>query len=166
MSISNITNRVDQICNLLEELDGVVHGRKKLQKIVFIASELGLLPHQYHDFDWNYYGVYSYELASDIDIANRLQFVKEEEEYDGLNTSYKYELGEKGNEVKTEFKLNGDQKFILEKDARFLEVLSSIFYFARKYNDDDKIRDILSKFKGHLSSYFDEAFETYHNFVD
>jgi uncharacterized protein YwgA len=162
MNVTNITDRINQLCILLSELGGVIDGRKKLQKIVFIASELGQLPHQYRDFDWNYYGVYSYELANDIDIADRLQYLNEVEQVEGSNTSYRYQLAERGKEIAASFKLNPELKSLFSNmDARFLEVLSSIFYFAKKYDDDKTIRDLLTKFKGHLSSYFDEAFEAF-----
>ena len=48
---------------------GQVLGRKKLQKIVYIMQEfMGIFdpPFKYR---WNYYGVYSYDLAAALDVG-------------------------------------------------------------------------------------------------
>ncbi len=159
MAIPKITDRIDQLCDLLNVLGGTIDGRKKFQKIVFIASELNKLPNKYRDFNWNYYGVYSYELAHDIDIANRLNYLKEEDDEAG----YIYELTKKGTEIDHNLQLPENLISIFtENNSRFLEVLSSIVYFARKTPNDEEIKNKLHKFKGHLKSYFDDAFATYH----
>lgn len=161
MDKSNFSERIKYVNGILNLLDGEIEGRKKFQKIVYLFSELSDLPIDYN-FKWNLYGVYSNTLALDIEYANRLNHINESVKDYKYYTNYKYELSEKGKE--TTYKVDARDNLITiakNKNAQFLEVLSSIVYFSKDFDTKDEINTELMKYKGHLREYFSSAYTSF-----
>lgn len=156
-------DNINILCDVVKSFGGKIYGRKRMHKIIFILQEKGFMPKTIYQFRWNYYGVYSDELANDVDLGEFFDMIKEVEEYVGSNKTYVIES------VPSNYitKIINDQaiqraiEILSHKETRVLEVLSSIIYFEKqglKGKDLDKKLDF---FKGHLNKYFEEAFETY-----
>ncbi|MCS7365125.1 MAG: hypothetical protein NDF54_06805 [archaeon GB-1867-035] len=81
------------LLKILKEHSGVIEGRKRFQKIVFLLKEKYGIPLKYSFLSY-YYGPYSKELQRDLNILVRLGLI--EEDFDGVMYTYKLtELGEK-----------------------------------------------------------------------
>lgn len=111
---------------------GEVVGRKKLQKIVYIAQKLQLGLNQ--RFRFHYYGPYSEELSLEIEELGALGFLRETLEQKGGYCVYRYSVTEKGEDFLTRVPVEMvDASPIVhqlnQSTARFLELLSTVFYF-------------------------------------
>ena len=159
MSTMRTLDRIQKLANLIYAMGGEVKGRKRFQKIVFILQEIRVIRSTY-DFQWNYYGVYSYDLAWDIEFANKLKILKEEEVQEDLNyITYKIKVADC--EMEKGFSSKKTIKELSKLDARTLEVLSSIFYLSRHYHRRSELESKLKALKGHLKGSFEQAFEIY-----
>lgn len=142
---------------------GQVMGRKKMQKIIYIIQEkFGNLFEPSFEFKWNFYGVYSDELASELSIGEFFNIFRETpvKRYDYL--SYAIEVVDE-TVTETTFitqneQLNKLMQFLNDKESRLLEVLSSIIFFRGKGFSVEEIECELFKFKGHLREFFDDAY--------
>lgn len=142
---------------------GQVMGRKKMQKIIYIIQEeFGNLFDPSFEFKWNFYGVYSDELASELSIGEFFNIFRETpvKKYDYL--SYAIEVvdetvTETTSVIQNE-QLNKLMRFLNDKESRLLEVLSSIIFFRGKGLPEEGIECELFKFKGHLRGFFDDAY--------
>jgi len=157
----SLTERINAIANILHCLGDRIEGRKKMQKVTYLLQEFGLIDKLYH-FEWNYYGVYSQELSSDIQHACGFGLMTEEKEID-IHNNVKYEISLKENpEIKLEdcsAKMNSFLEKLNQLDVKELEVMSSIIYFTRKEYNKEKIKELLKSYKGHLKSFFNPSFE-------
>ena len=85
---------------LLELIDrlGGVQGRKRLQKLVYLAKQRDLPIDD--DFSFHYYGPYSSTLAARVDQLTQAEYLKEEkhEQGDPKIVEYAYAIAEKGEE--------------------------------------------------------------------
>ena len=114
-----------------------VIGRKKLQKMVFIAKKLSF-PFQ-EKFQFHFYGPYSEELTLRVEELCNMGFLNEVKEKKGGYYQYRYSLTENGKEF---LSLNEIEMPNLpacltdmnQQSSRFLELVSTVLYF-----------DILSK---------------------
>jgi uncharacterized protein YwgA len=114
------------------EVAGEVAGRKKLQKMVYIAKKLRV------DFDerfeFHMYGPYSEELSLKVDELCNLGLLDENKESKGAIDTYHYTLNETGRKFleHNPVHLGSGERMIVrmnEENARFLELVSTILYF-------------------------------------
>ncbi|MDF1507212.1 YwgA family protein [Robertmurraya sp. DFI.2.37] len=111
---------------------GEITGRKKLQKMIYIAKKI-TFPFQ-ERFQFHFYGPYSEELTLRMEELCNMGFVDEVKENKGGYYQYRYTLTETGKEF---LSLNEIDMPCLEdcmtdmneQSARFLELVSTILYF-------------------------------------
>ncbi|MCT8140055.1 YwgA family protein [Anaerobacillus sp. CMMVII] len=111
---------------------GEVIGRKKLQKIIYIAKKINF-PFQ-ERYNFHFYGPYSEELTLRIEEMCNLGFVHETKEQKGGYYQYRYTLSEEGAKFLSISsldlpKLKDFTLDINEKSSRFLELVSTLLYF-------------------------------------
>ena len=120
-----------KIIRLIETV-GEVSGRKKLQKMVYIAKHLDM------DFDerfeFHMYGPYSEELTLRVDELCNMGLLDEQVETKGAIHMYRYTLNDTGRDFlrfhEVDFGL-GEQAIrrMNEENSRFLELVSTILFF-------------------------------------
>ena len=120
-----------KVLHLLKQAGEVV-GRKKLQKIVYITQKLQFEFNQ--RFQFHFYGPYSEKLSLEIEELCQLGFLQEMLEDKGNYNVYRYQISEKGKDFLAHVPVEmGDMLPILDKlnqsSARFLELVSTVFYF-------------------------------------
>jgi len=140
---------------------GQIIGRKKMQKIVYIAQKFSNPFNVPLAYKWNYYGVYSDELTSKLRIG---QFFKIFEEIPVMDYGYQsYAIRVKDNTEKTHAINNNVLKELMQhlnsKEPRLLEVISSIIYFKNEGLTEEEIDLRLREFKGHLEKFFAPAYD-------
>lgn len=139
---------------------GQVIGRKKLQKIAYIIQEFTGAFTPPLKYGWNYYGVYSYDLASTLTIGKFFDVFNETPVIDHNYRSYAIMTKVEGQTlsvVENEFVRNL-MSFLNSKEPRLLEVLSSIIYFKKEGLSDEAVITKLQEFKGHLSGFYADAY--------
>ncbi|ADU32356.1 YwgA family protein [Evansella cellulosilytica] len=121
-------------CKLLALLKetGEVVGRKKLQKLIYIAKKLHF-PF-YEKYQFHLYGPYSEELNLRVEEMSELTFVEEVKEKKAGYYQYRYKLSDKGNEFLelSSYQLpesKGVFNDINEKSSKFLELVSTVLFF-------------------------------------
>lgn len=111
---------------------GEVVGRKKLQKMIYIAKKMDF-PFQ-ERFQFHFYGPYSEELTLRVEELCNMGFLNEVKEKKGGYYQYRYTLTESGkeflslNEVEMPL-LDGCLVDMNDQNARFLELVSTVLYF-------------------------------------
>ncbi|RSD27181.1 YwgA family protein [Mesobacillus subterraneus] len=113
-------------------VSGEVIGRKKLQKMIYIAKKMEF-PFQ-ERFQFHFYGPYSEELTLRVEELCNMGFLDEVKEKKGGYYQYRYTLTEAGQEFLGETSIEmpclGDcLTDINEQNARFLELVSTVLYF-------------------------------------
>lgn len=138
--------KIVQFISLAEE----VTGRKKLQKMIFIAKKMNF-PFQ-EKFQFHMYGPYSEELTLRIEELCEMGFIHEECMDKGSYVQYKYDVSEEGKNFleTTEQEANGLQDFIQKmqvKSSRFLELVSTLLYFdhLEKVDQIEKVHIVKNK---------------------
>lgn len=111
---------------------GEIVGRKKLQKMIYIAKKVDF-PFQ-ERFQFHFYGPYSEELTLRVEELCNMGFLNEIKEKKGGYMQYRYSLTSEGMEF-----LNMNQVELPQleecltdmnsQNARFLELVSTILYF-------------------------------------
>lgn len=109
-----------------------ITGRKKLQKMIFIAKKIAF-PFQ-EKFNFHFYGPYSEELTLRVEELINMGFINETKENKGGYVQYRYALTESGEEflqVNDVYMENLQECLTLmnNQSARFLELVSTILYF-------------------------------------
>ncbi|SFE08587.1 hypothetical protein SAMN05216238_10842 [Lentibacillus persicus] len=109
-----------------------VSGRKKLQKMVYILQKCHVPFEEKYQF--HFYGPYSEELSLRIEELCNLGFISEEKEAKSNYIQYHYQITEDGNEFLNQFQMDmpdmTEQISLLKaKSSRFLELVSTMFYF-------------------------------------
>ncbi|MBT2696955.1 YwgA family protein [Bacillus sp. ISL-40] len=113
-------------------VSGEIIGRKKLQKMIYIAKKVAFPFHE--RFQFHFYGPYSEELTLRVEELCNMGFLNEVKEKKGGYFQYRYTLTEPGkeflsvNEVEMPF-LQDCLVDMNEQNARFLELVSTILYF-------------------------------------
>ncbi|MEH7303620.1 YwgA family protein [Neobacillus drentensis] len=113
-------------------VSGEIIGRKKLQKMIYIAKKVAF-PFQ-ERFQFHFYGPYSEELTLRVEELCNMGFLDEVKEKKGGYYQYRYTLTEPGkeflslNEVEMPF-LQDCLVDMNEQNARFLELVSTVLYF-------------------------------------
>ena len=142
---------------------GEIIGRKKLQKMIYIAKKLNL-PF-YEKYNFHFYGPYSEELTLRIEELCNLGFINEVHEKKGGYFQYRYSLTEAGQEFLGHYELDLPplEDFMLdlnEQNSRFLELVSTVLYFEGLEKDEvkDKVFTLKSK-QRYTEEEIDEAYQ-------
>lgn len=122
-------------------VSGEVIGRKKLQKMIYIAKKMEF-PFQ-ERFQFHFYGPYSEELTLRVEELCNMGFLNEIKEKKGGYFQYRYSLTEAGQEFLgvngVEMPSLGDcLTDINGQNARFLELVSTVLYFDNLPEDEVK----------------------------
>ncbi|AGK56085.1 YwgA family protein [Bacillus sp. 1NLA3E] len=143
-------------------VSGEITGRKKLQKMIYIAKKISF-PFQ-ERFQFHFYGPYSEELTLRVEELCNIGFLNEIKENKGGYHQYRYALTESGKEF---LSLNEvDMPTLPEcladmngQNARFLELVSTILYFDNlpKEEVQDKVFTLKSK-QRYTTEEVDEAY--------
>jgi uncharacterized protein len=113
-------------------VSGEIIGRKKLQKMIYIAKKVAFPFHE--RFQFHFYGPYSEELTLRVEELCNMGFLNEMKEKKGGYFQYRYTLTEPGkeflslNEVEMPF-LQDCLVDMNDQNARFLELVSTVLYF-------------------------------------
>lgn len=113
-------------------VSGEITGRKKLQKMIYIAKKVDF-PFQ-ERFQFHFYGPYSEELTTRVEELCNMGFLNEVKEKKGGYFQYRYTLTDAGKEF---LSMNDVDMPCLqdclvdmnEQNARFLELVSTVLYF-------------------------------------
>ncbi|WP_309867604.1 YwgA family protein [Bacillus sp. SLBN-46] len=113
-------------------VSGEITGRKKLQKMIYIAKKVDF-PFQ-ERFQFHFYGPYSEELTTRVEELCNMGFLNEVKEKKGGYFQYRYTLTDAGKEF---LSMNNVDMPCLqdclvdmnEQNARFLELVSTVLYF-------------------------------------
>lgn len=140
--------KIVQFISLAEE----VTGRKKLQKMIFIAKKMQF-PFA-EKFQLHMYGPYSEELTLRVEELCEMGFLNEECMDKGSYVQYKYRVSEEGVSFleTTKQESNTLEVFIQEmqsKTSRFLELVSTLLYFDHlsKQEQIEKVHIVKNKLK-------------------
>ncbi|MBN6884996.1 uncharacterized protein ACUXCC_000128 [Cytobacillus horneckiae] len=125
-------------------------GRKKLQKMIYIAKKIDYPFHE--KFAFHFYGPYSEELTLRIEELCNMGFLNEVREKKGGYFQYRYTLTESGaeflnlNEVSMPH-LEDCLEHMNSQSARFLELVSTVLYFDNLSKEEvaEKIFTLKSK---------------------
>lgn len=141
---------------------GEVIGRKKLQKIIYIAKKLNFPFGERYNF--HFYGPYSEELTLRIEEMCNLGFVHEMKEKKGGYYQYRYTLSEEGNKFLSISNLNMPSlktftHDINEKSSRFLELVSTLLFFEELAKEEriEKVYTLKAK-QNYSEDEINEAF--------
>lgn len=113
-------------------VSGEITGRKKLQKMIYIAKKIEFPFHE--RFQFHFYGPYSEELTTRVEELCNMGFLNEVKEKKGGYFQYRYTLTETGkeflslNEVEMPY-LTDCLTDMNGQNARFLELVSTVLYF-------------------------------------
>lgn len=116
----------------LISLAGEVKGRKKLQKMIYIAKKFDYpFQEKYH---FHMYGPYSEELTLRVEELCTMGFLAERKEDKGAYEQYLYTATDKGNLFISGFtqqaeRLPGIIEALNNESSRFLELVSTLLYF-------------------------------------
>jgi uncharacterized protein YwgA len=142
---------------------GEISGRKKLQKIVYIAKKLSFPFHE--KFQFHFYGPYSEELTLRIEELCEMGYLNEVREKKAGYYQYCYSITDAGRDFlsiqEVEMPaLEACLQDMNEQNARFLELVSTVLYFdtLEKEEVTEKIFTLKSKQKYTLEE-IDEAYE-------
>jgi uncharacterized protein YwgA len=113
-------------------VSGEITGRKKLQKMIYIAKKVDFPFHE--RFQFHFYGPYSEELTTRVEELCNMGFLNEVKEKKGGYFQYRYTLTDAGKEFlsmnEVEMPLLQDCFVDMnEQNARFLELVSTVLYF-------------------------------------
>ncbi|MEW5552232.1 YwgA family protein [Peribacillus frigoritolerans] len=142
---------------------GEISGRKKLQKIVYIAKKLSFPFHE--KFQFHFYGPYSEELTLRIEELCEMGYLNEVREKKAGYYQYCYSITDAGQDFLSiqEVEMPALEVCLQdmnEQNARFLELVSTVLYFdtLEKEEVTEKIFTLKSKQKYTLEE-IDEAYE-------
>lgn len=142
---------------------GEIIGRKKLQKMIYIAKKVNL-PF-YEKYNFHFYGPYSEELTLRIEELCNLGFINEVHEKKGGYFQYRYSLTDAGQAFLGHYELDLPplKDFMLdlnEQNSRFLELVSTVLYFEGLEKDEvkDKVFTLKSK-QRYTEEEIDEAYQ-------
>ncbi|MBS4175376.1 YwgA family protein [Bacillus sp. FJAT-49736] len=129
---------------------GEIIGRKKLQKMIYIAKKLSF-PFQ-EKFQFHFYGPYSEELTLRVEELYNLGFIEEVKEKKGGYFQYRYTITENGREFlhlyETEMPcLKECLTSMNEQNSRYLELVSTVLYFDNLSKEEvvEKINKVKAK---------------------
>ena len=143
-------------------VSGEITGRKKLQKMIYIAKKLEFPFHE--RFQFHFYGPYSEELTTRVEELCNMGFLNEVKEKKGGYYQYRYTLTDSGKEF---LSLNEVEMPCLEdcfndmneQNARFLELVSTVLYFDNLSKEE--VADKVFTLKASQRYTLDEIDEAY-----
>ncbi|UII55790.1 YwgA family protein [Cytobacillus spongiae] len=131
---------------------GEIIGRKKLQKMIYIAKKIKF-PFQ-ERFQFHFYGPYSEELTLRVEELCNMGFLDEVKEKKGGYFQFRYTLTVSGEEFLrvNQVEMPCIKDCLLDmnsQNARFLELVSTVLYFENLPKDEvqEKIFTLKSKQK-------------------
>jgi uncharacterized protein YwgA len=164
--MNDILERNRQLRAILDAAGGSVLGKKKFQKLVYLAQEHGF--YLGYDFDYHFHGVFCSELEGDLRIAESFGVVEQEVQEDEYGNPVLISATEVVLEPEDDEEVDEDTKHGLglvaalkDEPARVLEVLSTIVYLSNKGYTGKDLQSELKRLKGHLSAYFQQANDLY-----
>lgn len=109
-----------------------VTGRKKLQKMIYILQKCKIPFEEKYQF--HFYGPYSEELSLRTEELCNLGFIAEDKEDKNNYFQYHYKITHDGLDFLEQFKtdmpdMTKQIKLLNGKSSRFLELVSTMFYF-------------------------------------
>ncbi|WP_141430939.1 YwgA family protein [Bacillus sp. 03113] len=145
---------------------GEIIGRKKLQKMIFIAKKMDF-PFQ-EKFQFHFYGPYSEELTLRVEELSNMGFLNEVKEKKGGYFQYRYTLTDNGREF---LELNAVPMPQLPacltdmngQNARFLELVSTVLFFDNLPKEEVKEKVFTLKSK---QRYTDEEVEAAYQYIE
>ncbi|MBP3952750.1 YwgA family protein [Bacillus suaedae] len=145
---------------------GEVIGRKKLQKIIYIAKKMDV-PFS-ERFKFHMFGPYSEELSLRMEELCNLGFVEEQKEDKGNYYQYRYALSEEGKRFLNlyQFEIPQSEALINElngQSSRFLELVSTLLYFEDLTKDEVKEKVFTLKRK---QNYSEEDIDLAYAFIE
>lgn len=114
-------------------LAGEINGRKKLQKMIYIAKQLSF-PFD-EKFQFHFYGPYSEELTVRVEELVNMGFLEETVHKRGNYSQYHYRLTEAGESFLKTLHISAPPHLqdclqdMNERSSRFLELVSTILFF-------------------------------------
>lgn len=137
----------------------IVYGRTRIQKMIYLANEIGL--NVVPDYSFYQYGPYSKLITTELEELKEQGYVEEtKEQTSNQQTIYRYKLTDKGKEalkaLEKEFthhelkvlkelfnNISNNSKYSLDD----LEIMTSLVEIKKDVNDMDKVIDIVHKLK-------------------
>lgn len=111
-----------------------ITGRKKLQKMIYIAKKLQY-PYK-EKYEFHFYGPYSEELTLRIEELCNMGFLQEERQDKGSYVQYKYQMTDAGEHFTKMAQVPEATRDLVacieqmkDKSSRFLELVSTLLYF-------------------------------------
>lgn len=145
---------------------GEIVGRKKLQKMIYIAKKLSF-PFQ-EKFQFHFYGPYSEELTLRVEELYNLGFIKEVKEKKGGYYQYRYTITENGEEFRHLYEtempyLKECLTSMNDQNARYLELVSTVLYFDNLPKEEvvEKINKVKAK-----QRYTEEEIDQAYQYID
>lgn len=145
---------------------GEITGRKKLQKMIYIAKKIDY-PF-YEKYNFHFYGPYSEELTLKVEELCNLGFLNEIKEKKGGYYQYRYSLTEKGQQFLSHYDLDMPpledcMQNMNDQNARFLELVSTVLYFDGLEKEEVKEKVFTLKSK---QRYTDEEVEEAYQYIE
>ncbi|WLR50759.1 YwgA family protein [Bacillus tianshenii] len=153
-----------KLLRVLDEAEEII-GRKKLQKIIYIAKKLSYPFSEKYNF--HFYGPYSEELTLRIEELGNLGFLNEVREKKGGYYQYRYSLTKQGQQFLEQYQLempsmDGYIDRVNEQSSRFLELVSTILYFDNLPKEQVKEKVFTLKRK---QNYSEEEIEEAYTYI-
>lgn len=152
---------------ILQAIDiaGTIAGRKKLQKMIYISKKLHFSFHE--KFEFHYYGPYSEELTLQVDELTNMGFLEEVQEPKNGYKQYNYSLTQAGIDFLNLYGEKNSNVLLAHclidmngQSARFLELVSTLFYFENMKKDEFINKIFTLKSEQHYT--LEEIEEAYH----
>ncbi|MDG5471110.1 YwgA family protein [Jeotgalibacillus sp. ET6] len=132
-------------------VSGEIVGRKKLQKMIYIAKKLSF-PFQ-EKYQFHFFGPYSEELTLRVEELCNMGFINETKEKKSGYTQYRYSITEEGQAFLNAQAANpmpeveGCLKDLNTQSSRFLELVSTMLYFEGLDEQEliEKVQKVKSK---------------------
>lgn len=148
-------------------LAGEINGRKKLQKMIYIAKQLSF-PFA-EKFQFHFYGPYSEELTVRVEELVNMGFLEEVIQKRGNYSQYHYRITESGNHFLKTYRLpvppllEDCLQDMNEKSSRFLELVSTILFFQDLDEKDivEKVQTVKAR-----QHYTDEEIAAAFQYID
>lgn len=142
---------------------GEIIGRKKLQKMIYIAKKMDFSFHE--RFQFHFYGPYSEELTLRVEELCNMGFINEVKEKKGGYYQYRYTLTDSGKEFLSLNEVDMPRiedciSDMNEQNARFLELVSTVLYFDNLPKEEvaDKVFTLKSS-QRYTAEEVDEAYQ-------
>jgi hypothetical protein len=139
---------------------GRIEGRKRLQKMVHILQELGI---EFQErFQYSFYGMYSLQLKSEIEVLKEEGLVSE---IALSNASFAVTQTEELERLLQDFELMAEPdwanlaRHLNSFSPVMLEGISTIYYLRHTETDESAVRGRLLALKPHLGSCIDKCFD-------